>query len=149
MGPAATDAELQISLAPESAYEAILALHHEAGWNPSRVEGEVWGAWERGELVGSIQFEEVGSLDVLFVRAMVVREVARSRGIGAQMLKEVMATRRAEWWLECREERIRFYTRMGFHIVEGAEIPASVLQLVRPRTDRQQHFMNRPLDLIT
>jgi N-acetylglutamate synthase-like GNAT family acetyltransferase len=65
------------------------------------------------------------------------------------MFAEVMATRRAEWWLECREERIRFYTRMGFHLVEGAEIPASVLQLVRPRTDRQQHFMNSPVDLIT
>ena len=61
MGRSATNAELRIALAPESAYEAILALHHEAGWNPSRVDGEVWGAWEHGELVGSIQFEDVGS----------------------------------------------------------------------------------------
>ena len=148
MGRSATNAELRISLAPESAYEAILALHHEAGWNPSRVDGEVWGAWEHGELVGSIQFEEVGSPDVLFVRAMVVREDARGNGIGAQMFTEVMGTRQAEWWLECREERIRFYTRMGFELVEGTEIPASVRQLVRPRTDRREHFMKRSVNSI-
>ena len=143
MGRSATNAELWIALAPVSAYDDILALHHEAGWNPSRVEGEVWGAWEHGALVGSIQFEEVGSPDVLFVRAMVVREDARGSGIGTRMFTEVMGTRQAEWWLECREERIRFYTRMGFDLVEEAEIPASVRQLVRPRTDRRQHFMKR------
>jgi N-acetylglutamate synthase-like GNAT family acetyltransferase len=98
------------------------------------------------ELVGSIQFEEVGSPDVLFVRAMVVREDVRGSGIGTQMITEVMGTRQAEWWLECREERIRFYTRMGFDLVEGPEISASVRQLVRPGTDRRQHFMKRSVN---
>jgi N-acetylglutamate synthase-like GNAT family acetyltransferase len=149
VGRSATNAELQIALAPESAYEAVLALHHQAGWNPSRVGGEVWGAWEHGELVGSIQFEEVGSPNVLFVGAMVVRDDVRGSGIGAHMFTEVMGTRQAEWWLECSEERIRFYTRMGFELVEGAEIPASVRQLVRPRTDRRQHFMKRSVHQIT
>ena len=147
VGRSSTNSELQISLAPESDYGAILALHREAGWNASRIAGEVWAAWEGGELVGSIQFQEVGSPDVLFVSAMVVREVARGRGIGAQMFTAVMGTRQADWWLECREERIRFYKRLGFHTVVGVEIPASVRQLVRPRTHRQEHFMNRSRDV--
>ena len=149
VGRSSINPELQISLAPESDYEAILALHREAGWSASRVDGEVWAAWEDGELVGSIQFQEVGSPDVLFVSAMVVRQDARGRGIGAQMFTAVMATRQAGWWLECREERIRFYKRLGFDIVVGVEIPTSVRQLVRPRTHRQEHFMNRPRDVIT
>ncbi|MDX6407662.1 MAG: Acetyltransferase domain [Gaiellaceae bacterium] len=135
--------ELVVSRAEKSDYEAILALHHDAGWVPSRVEGEVWGAWEGRELVGSVQFEEVGK-DFLFVRAMVVRRDSRNRGIGAQMFREVMATRDAEWWLECRQERIRFYSRLGFVVVEQRNIPAAVRQLVRARTDREQFFMQKP-----
>jgi N-acetylglutamate synthase-like GNAT family acetyltransferase len=134
---------LDVSRADESDYAAILALHHEAGWVPSRVDGEVWAAWEGRELLGSVQFEQVAK-DILFVRAMVVRQDSRNRGIGAQMLSEVMATRDAEWWLECRSERIAFYSRMGFNLVEQGEIPASVRQLVRARTDREQFFMQRP-----
>jgi N-acetylglutamate synthase-like GNAT family acetyltransferase len=132
---------LEISLAPKSDYDAILALHHEAGWNPSRVDGEVWAVWEQGELVGSVQFEEVGSPDLLFVRAMVVREDARGRGIGAKMFNEVMATRAAEWWLECRSERVNFYDRLGFHLVGNQDIRPQVRGLVRRRTDRQENFM--------
>ena len=64
------------------------------------------------------------------------------------MFTEVMGTRQADWWLECREERIRFYERLGFQIVVELEIPASVRQLVRPRTHRQEHFMNKPRDVI-
>ena len=134
---------LEIALAPKSEYDAILALHHAAGWNPSRVDGEVWAAWQDGELVGSIQFEEVGTPGVLFVRAMVVREGARGRGIGATMFREVMATRIAEWWLECRTERIAFYHRLGFRVVEEQAIPSYIRGLVRRRTDRKQNFMSR------
>ena len=57
---------------------------------------------------------------------------------------EVMATRDAEWWLECRKERIPFYSRLGFDLVEPGDVPASVRQLVRSRTDREQFFMHRP-----
>jgi N-acetylglutamate synthase-like GNAT family acetyltransferase len=135
--------QVEVLRADKNDYGKILALHHEAGWVPSRVDGEVWAAWHQQELVGSVQFEEVGP-HLLFVRAMVVREDSRGRGIGARMFTEVMATRDAEWWLECREELIRFYARLGFNVVEQGDIPASVRQLVRPRTDRQQHFMNRP-----
>ena len=114
--------QLEVSPANRSDYETILALHHEAGWIPSRVEGEIWVAWHQRELVGSIQFEEVEP-DLLFVRAMVVREASRGRGIGTRMFTEVMATRDADWWLECREERICFYARLGFNVVEQGDRP--------------------------
>lgn len=131
-----------MSRANRSDYDDILAMHHEAGWIPSRVTGEVWAAWDQGQLVGSMQFEEIGT-DLLFVRAMVVREDLRGRGIGAQMFTEVMGTRDAEWW-RCRKERIRFYSRLGFNLVEQPEVPGAVRELVRARTDREQFFMHRP-----
>jgi N-acetylglutamate synthase-like GNAT family acetyltransferase len=138
-----TIAELAIALSPKNDYDAILALHRQAGWNLSRVDGEVWGAWEDGELVGSVQFEEVGSADVLFVRAMVVREDARGRGIGARMFTHVMGTRAAAWWLESRSERVAFYNRLGFRVIDEEDIPPSIRELVRRRIDRQQNFMTR------
>lgn len=133
---------MEITLASRSDYDAILALHHEAGWVRSRVDGEVWAAWEERELVGSLQFEKVTS-DLLFVRAMVVREDSRGRGIGAQMFSDVMKTRDADWWLECRDERVAFYSRLGFEVSDQDGIPASVRALVRPRTDRRENFMHK------
>jgi N-acetylglutamate synthase-like GNAT family acetyltransferase len=105
------------------------------------VDGEVWGAWNESGLVGSVQFEEVGGSGLLFVRAMVVREDVRGRGIGATMFNEVMATRVAEWWLECRSERIAFYRRLGFRVAHPQDVPPTIRELVRRRTDRKQNFM--------
>ena len=107
------------------------------------MDGEVWAAWEGAELVGSVQFEQVGGPDLLFVRAMVVREDARGRGIGAKMFMHVLSTRAATWWLECRSERVAFYGRLGFHAVDDDDVPPRIRELVRGRTDRRQNFMTR------
>jgi len=107
------------------------------------VDGEVWAAWEGVELVGSVQFEQVGGPELLFVRAMVVREDARGRGIGATMFTHVLNTRAATWWLECRTERVAFYGRLGFRAVDEHDIPQRIRALVRRRTDRRQNFMTR------
>jgi N-acetylglutamate synthase-like GNAT family acetyltransferase len=132
----------EISPAAAADHDVILDLHHEAGWAQSRVDGEVWVAREDGELVGSLQFEELPS-GLLFIRAMVVREASGGRGGGGRMLDEILETRHANWWLECRHERIRFYSRHGFQLVEEQAMPASVRELARPRTDRRQNFMHR------
>ena len=132
----------KISRAAVADHDAILELHHEAGWAQSRVDGEVWVARADGELVGSLQFEELPS-GYLFIRAMVVRADSRGRGIGGEMLEEVLGTRHADWWLECRDERIPFYSRHGFQVVEERAMPAAVRELVRPRTDRRQNFVHR------
>jgi N-acetylglutamate synthase-like GNAT family acetyltransferase len=137
--------QIHVSRANKNDYEKILALHHEAGWIPSGVDGEVWAAWRQRELVGSVQFDEVGP-GLLFVKAMVVREDSRGRGIGARMFTAVMGTREGDWWLECRKERIHFYSRLGFWLVDQSSVPVSVRHLVRPRTDREQFFMHRPRD---
>ena len=133
---------LEITRAVLADHHPILDLHHEAGWAQSRVDGEVWVAREGRQLVGSLQFEELPS-GLLFIRAMVVREASRGRGVGGHMLDEVLGTRHADWWLECRDERIQFYSRHGFRVVEEDMMPTSVRQLVRPRTDRRQNFMHR------
>jgi len=90
-----------------------------------------------------MQFEEVGGPEILFVRAMVVREDLRGGGVGAAMLTRVVATRVAEWWLECRTERIDFYARHGFALVAPEDLPTAIRSLVRPRSDRPQNFMVR------
>ena len=86
-------------------YAAILALHREAGWPGTHVDGEVWAVRAGGNLVGGVQLLELAPALIL-IDAAVVRAGARGRGIGAEAMRAVMATRQAEWWLECRQERI-------------------------------------------
>lgn len=38
------------------------------------------------------------------------------------MLTRIVATRVAEWWLECRTERIGFYERHGFALVAPEDL---------------------------
>lgn len=132
----------EISRAKPLDDDAILRLHREAGWADSRVDGEVWVARQEGELVGSLQFVDLAP-ELLLITAMVIREDRRGRGIGRKLLAEVLRTRSADWWLECRRERIRFYSGLGFGLVDRTDVPSSVLGCIAPRSDRKQFFMSK------
>jgi GNAT superfamily N-acetyltransferase len=131
---------LEIALAVPEEHEAILALHREAGWPGTHVDGEVWTARTPAGVVASVQVIGLAPALIL-VDAIVVRSDVRDRGIGAELLRTVLATRAAEWWLECREERIAFYERLGFE--RSADVPASVTARVGANAVRQQHFLLR------
>ena len=120
--------------------QAILALHREAGWPGTQLDGEVWTLRESGRLAGSVQLIELAP-GLVLIGAVVVGASARGRGIGAEMVQKVLATRRAEWWLECREQRIAFYERLGFTTAPGVEVDQRVRTRVGPNSTRQQHFL--------
>jgi N-acetylglutamate synthase-like GNAT family acetyltransferase len=130
----------EIARALPGEHAAILELHREAGWPGTQVEGEVWAAQTAGQLVGSIQVIVLAP-GLMLIDAVVVRDGARDRGIGAAMVRTVLATRTAEWWLECREERIAFYERLGFAVAPGPAVPPLVLSRVGANTVRSQHFL--------
>jgi GNAT superfamily N-acetyltransferase len=133
-------APLEIALAVPEEHEAILALHREAGWPGTHVDGEVWAVRTTAGVVASAQV--VGLAPALFlVDAIVVRADLRGRGIGARLMRTILATRAAEWWLECREERIAFYERLGFEL--ATDVPARVAARVGANATRQQHFLLR------
>lgn len=131
---------IEIARAKPEEYAAILALHREAGWPGTHVDGEVWAVRAGGNLVGGVQLLELAPALIL-INAAVVRAGARGRGIGAEAMRAVMATRQAEWWLECRQERIAFYVRLGFQVAPSTSVPALVTARVGPNPARPQHFL--------
>jgi N-acetylglutamate synthase-like GNAT family acetyltransferase len=129
---------LEIALARPDEHSAILALHREAGWPGTHVDGEVWAVRASGRIIGSAQLIELAPALIL-VDAVVVAADARGRGIGAELVRALLAPRAAEWWLECRAERIAFYERLGFKL--AADPHPAVTERVRANTARQQHFL--------
>lgn len=133
---------IEIAHATPGEHAAILELHREAGWPGTHVDGEVWAVREGVEIAGSVQLLELAPGTIL-IDAAVVRMDARGRGIGTEMLRAVLATREAQWWLECREERIAFYQRLGFQIERDARVPPLVKARVGANGMRRQFFLQR------
>jgi GNAT superfamily N-acetyltransferase len=132
---------LDVSHATRGEHAAILTLHREAGWPGKQVDGEVWAARQAGALLGSVLLIELAPALIL-IDAAVVRADARGRGIGEQMLRVVLATRSATWWLECREERISFYERLGFSVEPITSVPPEVTARMDANPMRPQHFLS-------
>jgi N-acetylglutamate synthase-like GNAT family acetyltransferase len=122
-------------------HAAILALHREVGWPGTHLDGEVWALRESGEIIGSAQLIELEP-GLILIDAAVVRADARGRGLGTQMLRTLLATRSALWWLECREARIAFYARLGFELQPPSAVPARVTNRVGENGSRRQFFMS-------
>jgi GNAT superfamily N-acetyltransferase len=133
---------VEISLATASEHGAILALHREAGWPGTHVDGEVWAARDAGDVVGSVQVIELAPR-LMLIDAAVVRADSRGRGIGTAMVTAVLATQEALWWLECRAERIAFYERLGFAVERDAAVAAIVTARVGVNPKRRQFFLRR------
>ncbi len=140
---------LEFTRANETAEETILGHRHEAGWERTSLEGEIWVATDGSVVVGSLQLVDIAD-DIVLVDAVVVPESRRGEGIGGELMRRVLTTREAEWWLECREERIAFYRCLGFALVAASEVPAPLRAYldapgVLP-SDRENHFMRLASD---
>jgi GNAT superfamily N-acetyltransferase len=129
---------LEIGLARLGEHAAILALHREAGWPGTHVDGEVWTVHAGDRLVASAQLVELAP-PLILVDAVVVAAGERGRGIGTELMRAALATRAAEWWLECRAERMAFYERLGFELAEAP--PAAVAARVGTSATRKQHYL--------
>lgn len=137
--------ELDVQVADARHEEAIRQQRGEAGWKDTPFAGEVWVGLREGGVVGSLQLVDCGEGAVL-LDAVVVGESRRGQGTGAAMIRAVLAGRQADWWLECRAERMPFYARLGFEEVERSGLPPGVRTYVEEPgvvpEDRPQHFMH-------
>ncbi len=134
--------EVVIGAARDADADAILALHREAGWSTSVVYGDVLVSRQGDAVVGVVHVVAFPPRDVL-VGAMVVRQDRRGRGIGADLMRAAMAAAPGTWWLECRHERIAFYRRLGFDLVDEGAVPRDVRSTVGEHPSRPQWFMRR------
>jgi GNAT superfamily N-acetyltransferase len=139
------DAEIVIGAAGAADTDAVLSLHHEAGWSTGTVYGDVLVSREGDDVVAAIHLVSFPPHDVL-VGAMVVREHRRGRGIGAALMRAAMASTPGVWWLECRRERVAFYRRLGFDLVEEAAVPPDIRATIGAHPSRPQVFMRRDVD---
>jgi GNAT superfamily N-acetyltransferase len=122
--------------------DAILALHREAGWRAEQVLGEVLVARLGGAVAGAVHLLRYPPDEVL-VGAIVVCERLRGRGIGAALMRGAMTGRPGRWWLECRQERIAFYERLGYAVVAGDAVAPAVRDAIGEHRSRAQTFMTR------
>jgi GNAT superfamily N-acetyltransferase len=139
------DAEIVSGAAGAADAAAILALHHEAGWSTGSVYGDVLVSREGDDVVAAIHLVSFPPHDVL-VGAMVVRANRRGRGIGAELMRSAMASTQGVWWLECRRERVAFYRRLGFGLVDEAAVPPDIRATIGVHPSRPQVFMRREVD---
>jgi len=95
-------------------------------WGVARYElGEWFVARDDGEIVGVAHATDVDD-ETRYVDDLVVVGARRGRGIGADLMRHVMADRAAHVYLVCHEPRIAFYERLGFELVEESAIPEGV-----------------------
>ncbi len=127
------------------AHPAVLALHHEYGWMDEAVSGgELWVARDGDQIVGAVELLAVDPARIV-VAVAIVGQSRRGRGIGSELMGEVLASRDAEWWTECRSERIAFYERLGFELIDAGELPGDV----RPHLDHPSTTQpERPLNFL-
>lgn len=139
MNPAA----LEVRRACDADLSEVFRVRRGAGWIDDLVEGDLWVARDAaGTLVGSLQIREAQPGQD-WLDAVVVDTHLRGLGIGADMVREVLATRINPCWLECARERRDFYGRLGFELVLRADQPQWVRDLAGERIDRPQYFMRR------
>ncbi|AHY43559.1 NUDIX domain-containing protein [Stutzerimonas decontaminans] len=79
--------------------------------NRVRPEATCWVA-RRGAIVGGLCLTPVA--DGHFLTGLLVTPAERNCGVGAQLVREVLASCDGPVWLFCKPELLDFYTRLGF-----------------------------------
>ena len=127
-------------------FEAIVGLYREAQWGAPdpHQSGEFWVA-RRGDRPVAVAHIVDAPAGFAYLDAIVVTKSLRSTRIGTHLLRQILRTRRAGWWLECRRELIPFYTPHAFVIAPMDQVPDWVRQRVGTRA-RPVTYMQRPSD---
>jgi N-acetylglutamate synthase-like GNAT family acetyltransferase len=135
-------AQIVVREARDADHEVIRALHREAGWAVGEVDGYVLVSEVDCEVVAAVHLHHFPHREFL-VTAMVVRADRRGAGIGAELMCSAMASTPGTWWLECRHERVAFYRRLGFDVVDESAVPPDIRSVIGAHPSRSQFFMRR------
>ena len=110
---------------------AIRAWVWRAGLNPinlswrnfvvAEVEGQIVG-------LGQLRPHADGSLELA---SLVVSPAHRGRGIGSQIVRALLASRRGPIYLFCENALQPYYTRLGFQPLQPADLPPALARMHR------------------
>jgi N-acetylglutamate synthase-like GNAT family acetyltransferase len=141
---------IQLDRAGPDEVPAIRKALADNDWGLTTYErGEWFVARDAGEIVGVIHATDVDPETRYFDDVLVVKD-RRGSGIGAELMRFVMADRDAAFYLVCHEPRIAFYRRLGFELVDESDAPDPIREHAH-RTDdlptspdHVHHLMRRP-----
>jgi predicted N-acetyltransferase YhbS len=129
------------------AVEAVLRSNH---WDLDELgEGEIFVARDDGEVVGVVHGADVAP-EAFYIAAVVVKEDRRGRGVGSELMRAVMAERPGRFFLACHDNRVAFYERLGYQLVEESDLPTEAREYayrvadLPSRPDHVHHLMRRP-----
>ncbi|GCA56750.1 hypothetical protein PSCT_02958 [Pseudomonas sp. SCT] len=89
--------------------------------NRIRTEAVCWVA-KRGDIVGGLCLTPVE--EGQFLTGLLVTPTERNRGIGAQLVRNAVASSAGPVWLFCKPELVDFYSRLGFSVAN--RLPAAL-----------------------
>ena len=78
-----------------------------------------------GKIIGNVRLVEVDT-NVLVIEDVLVANDRRGDGIGTQLMQATMNSRGGKLYLACHDERLNWYGRLGFTVVDFDELPDPV-----------------------
>ncbi len=107
-------------------YPGVEKLLRDHRWDPTHLqEGDVFVAREGEEVIGCVRLIPVG--DGLFhVDDVLLREDRRGRGTGSELMRRALDSRDGKFTLQCHDERVSFYRRLGFTEIAESDLPDAV-----------------------
>lgn len=114
--------------------QPLLAKFYRAHNSRNRIRSEAvcWVA-RRGDIVGGLCLTPVAQGH--FLTGLLVTPPERSRGIGAQLVHNAVASSAGPVWLFCKPELVEFYSRLGFSVANC--LPATLAdRLTRYRSSK-------------
>ena len=108
--------------------EDVPAIEKMLAENDRGVQPYEWGRWlvarDGSEIVGAIHVADVDG--ALYLDDVLVTEERRGVGIGSRFMRILLDDR--DVYLACHDNRIAFYERLGFELIEESELPQQVLE---------------------
>ena len=141
---------VQIGRAGPEDFPAIETLLRSHEWDVKDLnEGEAFVARDDGEVIGVVRVIEVAPR-MFVVDDVLMHRDRRGTGVGASLMREAMGDRSGDFYLVCHDERVPFYSRLGFGPTEETTYPKPALDYayrVRDLPNRPDHVhrvMHRP-----
>ena len=116
----------EIAAGTRDDHPAVESLLRASDWGRVDLDqGELLVARDDGEIVGMARLADLGPEGV-FVDDLVVAPARRGAKIGSEIMHAALKQWDGPFYLVCHDERVAFYERLGFSLIEEADLPQPV-----------------------
>lgn len=115
---------ISIRHAVETDQAAIESLVRSAAVNPRDIQWSRFLVAEEGNLIAGIQQVRTHKDGTREVATRVVRPELRRQGVGAELLRALLAREHGPLYLQCGVQWTPYYERFGFRRVKASKLPA-------------------------